>query len=428
MLKNQLIFKLDQKKPVAFATASLFFIYFLQYPLSRLFIDNEPLHQYALLDWMFAYIFVISSVLIFLFGICLGMSGRSIPIESHIAHAKKKSRKISIVFVLLIFSIFGLWSYVMLKLNIGITIWTNFEPLPLQITGLLFYGRLLIQPIILCYIAHNYSNSSLKWIIFLLIVGLGVLVSLSSGSRFAAILFSAPLFFLFSGKIRYLALFLPLLVFVTIATVSRNFFLPTFIGDPELIAIYSNELYRAAVIENLWLLPLEYIVVRSMGISEVLMTISFGRTTPGFFDSLQVFLSSFLPFIQPGNTVSIKNIYGLTDDAFGGFGLDFFSNFFVLYGGEPILYAIGLCLIGWMLGKSYRMFSIGLARYGATEFNLLVFIIIFILLFEGRVHLMLPILLSAWIFSRKSTSRTTFTLIKAFVPPRHLRLVPLRKL
>jgi len=55
-------------------------------------------------------------------------------------------------------------------------------------------------------------------------------------------------------------------------------------------------------------MPFPYIIVRSMGMAEVLLPLNFGDITPCFADSLQSFLDYFLPYITSGNSVLIKNI------------------------------------------------------------------------------------------------------------------------
>ena len=72
----------------------------------------------------------------------------------------------------------------MVNLKIGMTIYSDFESLPFKLTGLLFYGRLFIQPMILAYIAHGYSSSKWKSLIFVLLLALGAWATLTSGSRF----------------------------------------------------------------------------------------------------------------------------------------------------------------------------------------------------------------------------------------------------
>ena len=120
-----------------------------------------------------------------------------------------------------------------------------------------------------------------------------------------------------------------------------------------------------------------------MGIAEVLMTLKFGGISPSFFDSLQSFLAYFSSFFSHGSTTSVKVILGGSDDDFGGVGLDLFSNYWVAFGGAPILYFLGLALVGWLLGKTYRQFAIGLRRFGLEDLTILVFILLFVLVFEA---------------------------------------------
>ena len=411
---HSLRFELNKKPPIYLVLVSLFFIYALQYPLMLLVTNNKAVPLYGLDAWIAAYLFVIISTFIFTFTLFIGLSGEKINIYRYRDINFRSKKRISLTWVVVLFSIFGFWSYVMVKLNIGMTIWTNFAQLPFRITGILFYGRLFIQPLILAYISIGYADSRLKWIIYLLMVALGAWVSLSSGSRFAAILFALPMLLLFVGKARYLAFGLPTLVFIVIATISRSFYLPMVVGDAELIQIYANEAHQASTTENIMLLPISYLISRTMGIAEVMTTLSFGSTTPSFFDSTQVLISYFLPFIPNGSTVSIKNIYGFSDDEFGGFGLDIFSNFWVFFGGEPVLYILGLAAMGWLLGKTYRLFAIGMARFGWHDVSYLIFIILFILIFEGRGHLFPALILLGLIFSRRAMPRRAFALIKVF--------------
>lgn len=413
------LFQLDKKNPLRFAWACLIFIYLLQYPLSQLLLGAIAIPQYDLGDWLFAYGFILFSVAIFMPALFVGLSGRPVKIYPIIKHRWKPKKCISMRWVIVVFALFGFWSYLMVNLKIGMTIYAGFDPLPYRITGFLFYGRLFVQPMMLASIAAGYANSKLKWILFLLLAALGFWVSLTSGSRFAAIIFALPMLLLFNGKSRYLAFGVTLLCSITIASLSRHFYLPFIIGG-EYIQIYANEEYQALATENIYLLPFFYAISRPMGMAEVLMTLKYGDIAPSFVDSLQSFLAYFLPYVSLGNSASIKHIYGLSDDAFGGLGLDMFSNFWVAFGGSPLLYLLGLALIGWLLGKSYRQFAIGLARFGLREPTFLVFILLFILIFEARGFLFPGLLLVGWLFSKKSTPRIAFAMLGSSSPKRTL--------
>lgn len=416
---NPFLFQLDKKNPMRIAWVSLIFIYVFQYPLGRLMPGAIVIPQYEWGDWLIAYSFVLCSVAIFMLALFVGLSGRSVKIYPIIKRRRQPRNRMSMPWVIVVFALFGFWSYVMVDLKIGMTIYADFDPLPYRITGILFYGRLFVQPLILAYIAVGYADSKLKWLLFLLLIALGAWVSLTSGSRFAAIMFVLPLALLFRGKNRYTVVGIVFLIYIVIASLSRTFYLPFAINDVDVIRIYGSELAQEqdSAIEKILLLPFTYIVDRSMGVSEVLLILKFGDITPGFTDSLQSLLAYFLPFISPGDSVSIKNIYGLSDDAFGGFGLGFFPNYWFVFGGSPILYLFGLALIGWLLGKTYRQFAVGMARFGLKGITILIFILLFILIFEARAYLFPSLFLVGWLFSRKNTARIVFGMLGSSLQP-----------
>lgn len=430
---NPFFFQLDKKIPKRFALLIFSFIYLCQYLLWKVLPYDLDLPDYNWSEWLIAYGFVLFSVTIFMYTLVVGLSGKPVeisPIKK--VHWQPKRIRVSLPLVIIIFAIFSFWSFLMLKLNIGITIWISFEPLPYRITGLLFYGRLFVQPMILAYIANGYANSKLKWLLLLLFGALGAWVSLTSGSRFAAVMFTFPIFMLFKGKSRYISLVIFLLIYIIIATLSRTFFLPFVIGNEDIIQTYSSLETREqeASIEKILLTPFIYIVIRSMGIAEVLMTLKFGEISPSFGDSMQSFIAYFVPYISPGAGASIKNVYGLDDDAFGGYGLDIFSNYWVAFGGNPVLYVAGLALIGWLLGKTYRQFAIGIERFGYSGATIFVFILLFILFFEARAFMFPKLFLLSWVISRKNTPRRVFAIFGALslrqklLPSQSLQLHP----
>lgn len=409
----------DKYYPICFAIVSLLFIYVFQYPLSQLIGAAGVELQYDWDDWFFAYIFIIISAVFFVVSLYFGMSGK--PTKIVISHQPRwtSQRVLRLPTVLIWFSLFFLWTYLMLSLKVGMTFYTDFDPLPFKLVGFLVYGRLFIQPLFLAYIARGYSNSSYKWIIFVLLVAIGAWVSLSSGSRFAGIMFALPMLLLFKSKSKYVAFGVAALLYITIASLSRHFYLPFIVGG-DYIEIYANEDYQATVTENLFLLPILYVVGRPMGMAEVLMTLRFGEITPSFADSLLSFLSYFLPFVTKGDGVSIKNIYGFEDDTFGGFGLDLFSNYWYFFGGSFILYGLGLAVIGWMLGRAYRLLSIALMNFGFREGSMLIFVLLFILVFEGRSFLVTVILMVAYLVSHSKAPQFIDRLLKPFAKKHYL--------
>lgn len=389
-----LIFKkINIKFPFQFSIFAFFFLYVIQYPAYR-WLYPEKLHiNYPIETWLLAYGFIITSCILFLFSLTLGLAGKNTVILPQSQIYNLNLNRLPLWFVIIIFGFFAAWSYLMVQLKIGMTIYAGFDPLPFKMIGILFYGRLILQPLILVWIAYSFNKSNQRWLIILLLLAVGAYVSLASGSRFIGIVFSFPLLVATTGKSRWLIWLLSVSLFITIATVSRNFYLPFVIGG-DLVQIYANEEYQSSVLETIWLLPISYLLRRSMGIMEVLMTLSFGEITPTFKDALLQLLSNFIFFIPPGVSVSIKNIYGLGDDAFGGFGLDFFSNYWVIYGGTIPTYMVGLMLTGWLLGRTYRIMMRMIFKFGMDEgFHVFIFLMLFLLVFEGRSSLLLYLLL-----------------------------------
>jgi NADH:ubiquinone oxidoreductase subunit 6 (subunit J) len=111
---------------------------------------------YDFYQWLTAYIFIIYSGIVFLLSLYIGLS-------KNIKYKKKEIRKKNSLKPILAYSViifFIGWSILMLYLKIGITISPTSYILPFKIIGILVYGRLIIQPVILLYIVRNvnYNN------------------------------------------------------------------------------------------------------------------------------------------------------------------------------------------------------------------------------------------------------------------------------
>lgn len=403
---NSRIYIPQKKYPLCFVLACLFFIYMLQYPLYQLLDINSAVGSasYSVEEWLIAYGFILASAAVFVAFLYVGMIGKPVSIDFIPQKRTQTRRRISLPVVVIMISLFSLLTYLMLNLKIGITIYSDVERLPFKLVGLLVYGRMFLQPLVLAYIANGYSNSKFKMLVFLMMIALGAWISLASGSRFLGILYSLPILLLFKGRIKYVVFGVVVLAYILIATVSRSYYLAPLLGE-EYVQIYSNAVYQSALIDNVYWLPIHYIVARTMGIAETLMTLNYGSITPSVWDSLLSFFSYFTQFVPYGDSVSIKNIYGLSDDAIGGFGLDIFSNYWVYFGGDPLLYFFGLALVAWMMGKAWRLLDIALCRAGFNEGSIFIFIMLFFLAFEGRAFLFPGILLVSWFLSRRNTTR-----------------------
>ncbi len=414
-------FKVDLKSPTIIILLSLCFLYLLQYPLARLFFD-QPEAEYELAEWFLAYAFIVYSAIILIIFMRFGASGPKVAILPVPRFFPSRTQRVPLLVVALLVFIFFMWSYIMRDLKIGMTIYAEFDPLPFRITGFLFYGRLIIQPLVLAYIARGYIDS--KWkkkVIFVLLVGLGAWAALTSGSRFTGIMFALPLLLLFRGKFRYAVFGLVAAGFVTIATLTRHFYLPFFISE-EYIQIYANLEYQENIISGLSTIAVGYLISRTMGIAEVLHTFKFGSISPTFFDSMLAFVSFFFGSQLQFEAASIKNVYGLGDDAFGGFGLGLFPNYWVLLGGNIITYTLGIVVSAYLLGRCHRYLSIGLARFGFADGAALSFIILFVFFFEARSYIFPMIFVVGWFLSRPNAPKLVYTMIPRlhaihFAPP-----------
>jgi len=386
--------KVNKSFPMAFSLGAFLYFYGIQYPLFGLVFPDVARADYSETAWLLAYGFVLLSGVVFIAAMSLGFSGNSSVKIKNIRLQGREIKRPPLVLVMFLFLFFAGWSWLMMHLKVGMTIFAEFDPLPYRLTGWLFYGRLFLQPLLLMYITYTYQTSRHRWLIVILTTALGGWASLTSGSRHVAILFSLPLLFSFAKTSRWFIWGAVLSVFVIIATLTRHFVLPFKLGE-EFIRIYANPVAQELIVERIWLLPLEYLVGRSMGMEEVLLTMSAGEITPSLGDAFQCLVSVYVPFIKPGEAISIKNIYGLTDDAFGGFALDVFSNLWVCFGGKTVTYGIGLVLSAWFLGFAYLQGAKLFLENGLPiAVSYLFFIFLFLLVVEGR-PILFPYILAA---------------------------------
>ena len=404
--QSLILFRPNRRYPMLLAAAGLFYIYVMQFPLNYFFFNAGAGNYYHLGDWFIAYGFVLISSLVFLLFMYVGMMGGAVHIKQTFDWQRKSDKRISLPIVFVIFGLFFLWSYAMFVLNIGMTIYADFDPLPYRITGILFYGRITLQPLLVSIIAYQYANSNRKWIIFLLIISLGAWVCVASGSRFISILFALPLLLLLTGKWKYLIFGFVLTAFITIASMTRAFVLP-FVLDWQVagdyIQMYANEETQTEMLENILMVPLSYVIIRPMGMAEVLSTLSYGEITSNFYDAFISFASYFLYFLNQDNIVSTRNVMGIDDDYLGGFSRDMFSNYWIFSGGSLLLYAISISLIGFMLGKSYRFFAIAFERFGYAKGGIMAFAGLFLFAMDVRGSHLSMLLLFGWVISREIT-------------------------
>lgn len=391
--------KIDTKFPLYFSAGSFAFIYIIQYLIAYNLGNYDETQKFTLSQWFIAYSFVLISLIIFFTFLYIGISGKKIRVKEYYK-TNIPWKKVSLFNSLGLIFLFFAWSFLMLQLKIGMTIYTDFDPLPFKTTGILFYGRLFFQPLVLIYIANSFRESKLRYLFLILMTGLAVWTSLVSGSRFIAILFSLPMLFLFKGNARFVYFILILNITISIASLSRNFFLPFRINDDMYIQIYANEDYQATALKNASTILFDYATSRIMGINEVLLTLNAGEITTSIQNSFISFFSNFIPFLDNANSISAKNIFGFDDQEFGGLGLDFFSNFYLLLGGTVIGYTLGLTIISWLAGRSYYFLASVCFNFKLEYLAPMIYLIIFILLAEGRLFIFPYMFMFSWVISQ----------------------------
>lgn len=394
------LIKIKKSRIITLYIFFLTFIYGLQFPLNRILNTSVTIVDYNTGQWFQAYAFVLISSFFFLVSLYFSITNKKINIKTFNIEIDAKSNKNFVKVVFIIASLF-LWSGIMFLFRTGITIYKEPMPLPFKLNGILYYGRIFIQPLLLSLISNSYKESKYKYLILFLFLLLGIWVCITSGSRFLSVLFSLPVYFLLKGKKKYFFCLIYFLIFICIASLTRNFVLPYLIGG-DLLQIYANNAYQTQALSNFWFLPISTIAGRSMGISELLLTLDFGNTTSSFFDSFSKLLSAFFPYFFGQIGSSIKAIYGLKEFGHGGVALDFFSNMWVKFGGTFITYIIGLNLTGLFLGKILENFCILLYKFKFETLIPIFSIMLFLILFEGRIFLLPYILLISYLSRTKS--------------------------
>jgi hypothetical protein len=390
------VLMISKRAPLFVLGCFFFWVYVVQYPASiSLDVNKIDMSDYGVIEWVEVYCYIFLSSVVFFYSCYFGMGKNRMLYFTGVRNRIEEKRNENIFLVVIVMAFFALWSYVMLKLKVGITIFSEFDALPFRLAGFLFYGRLLLQPIVVFYYAAKLKRSKYKNLYLILVVVLGVWVSVTSGSRLASLLFALPLLTLIDGKKKYFYFLLILLMYISVASLSRYFYLPYHLGA-DYIEVYANAEIQSSVIESKWLLPISYMVVRTMGVSEALLAINYGAFVGSIFDAIQNSIAYFMPYFPHAESVSIKQIYGLSDNYGGGKGLDFFSNYYYFFGGNIILYLCWLMVIGVMLGIAWRNMSLFLVKIGIIEGGLFSFVFLLVVTFEGRAFLLPYFILFFW--------------------------------
>ena len=124
---DHFVTKVNTKTPIKIMFYVLCFIYILQFPLSLMLnVNPETNIQVTTYQIFEAYIFVLLSISVLFFFFYLGTRNSSKKVSLYFSK-KNELKRISFIKCLFIFFFFFLWSYVMLKLKIGLTFYADFD-------------------------------------------------------------------------------------------------------------------------------------------------------------------------------------------------------------------------------------------------------------------------------------------------------------
>ena len=279
-------------------------------------------------------------------------------------------------------------SLLMLHWHVGIT-GVGATDVPTQLQGLLTYTRLLFFPLILCVLA---AKSSDRWRLGVLaLVAADCLVaSATSGSRMVALFHALPILFLTYPRMARIGVFFSLLlVGINVATVGRTAWLPGISTDPNVIA-EPGPAVEARSIADLATFPVNYIVDRTLGLPEMLVTVQHGTLCDNWLEGARQAFYAVVPFISgEGQCVGLRSVYGLPETFAGGLSLDLLGGYWALAGGYPLVFAVVSLLVGVAVGLS-RVVGVWLELGLSLPFlSYVVFFLTLILLLDGRLAMAL---------------------------------------
>ena len=382
----------DIRLAVKIMVFSFFYIYVLQYPLS--FIVNESPYipeSYTIL--LYSTFFILYSILIsitvFIYSDYKYVLNKKIIVIKEKSLPLKKSYLLFYIFLIIIFFI---WSYLMLTLRVGITIYYDTQPLPFRLVGILFYGRLFLQPIILSLIAYKLRNERniIKIFFFLLLLILLIFNSLVSGSRFIAIIYSIPIALIFfkNNQINISVALSASILGIIVSSVSRVSFLLIYLNDDLLNIVYQDDDLKIGV-EYFLSIIYNYLIIRPMGLAENMQTLNYFQPSQSLLESFNYLLSYFIPFIFTSEQPDFKAILGYGDDTYGGIGLDLFSNYWIYFGSNYLTYTFGLIITMYLLRKSYQNIALVMSVYNLENLSIVIFFILFLFIFDARANILL---------------------------------------
>ena len=332
--------------------------YVVQPILLPIFESYSP-YEKSLIDWVYLYIIVISSVT--LMYIIIGEERYSFKNFPQIEIKFDFNISVILIAILLLISV------LMLYMKVGITTFVNIEYYPYKIAGTLFYLRNFFFPIFIYIIIKN--NSKLLDILLYITI---LFASFSSGSRLTVVFLTIGFLFI-KYPFKYFIYLFVLISNLFIATISRDTFLADWTGDAykELYADNYDNINLIFILKKI----IDYILVRIQGPHEFIHMFSVDICK-----SYWVFWDECLTASQ---------VYGMSDNSIGGMAFDFFGNIYKSVGGNIIYYFICIIVLSLCIKYMDKLSNFIGHLLNDSNFSLLINIFILIMIYEFRANVLI---------------------------------------
>lgn len=297
-------------------------------------------------------------------------------------------------------------SIFMMFQGVGIPTVMGGKGLPFQLTGLLYYSRLLIFPLILCILATK--SPPRYWMLTGAAIAFeAVIATIASGSRLVGLLHVLPLLFLPARRvIVYLLALLVAILNIDLATRARSLIFPQlaqnyFVADSSAIQAFkltygsSSEVALASdptsPLSQLWIA----ISGRALGLGELTLAMKGTRDSISFNEQIINFASSLsLPISRSSLCATPFEIFGLPTDYYGGVGFDPIGSALVASCGNFGLTGLYGLLTGLILGMAVLV-SINLQRQISIRgLSQIIVIICIIMIYSERWNVVTGYLLT----------------------------------
>lgn len=342
-------------------------------PILLTIIESYSPYEKSLINWIYLYIIITSSVVIMY--IFIGVD------RNIFENIPQLDVKFDFHFSFLLIFLFLLISILMLFMRVGITTFVNIEYYPYKLAGLLFYLRNFIFPVLIYLIIKN-KNIILDFFLYFSIL----LASFGSGSRLTALFLSVGFLF-----IKY-----PFKLFIFLFILTSNLFIASFSRD-AFLADWTDDEFKELYVDNydnidlVFILKklIDYFLIRLQGPHEFIhmFSVDICRSVWVFWDQC----------------LTSSQVYGMSDSSVGGMGFGFFGNIYYNVGGNLTYYYIYLVVLSFII----KYFS-NLSNYIGYFFkdkniSLIINLFVLIMVFEHRINIIIYafILLSCFTFVYK---------------------------